>query len=988
MPRWWVVTVERANQLRHGDLDVCDPAVRRIYPHNCQACLVYYKPVLVGHEPTEHSKPTTKAKQSQPPTMTNNSSTPADPIEQKETTNEQPETKNNTNGETGPEPEPENDEQTNESNELIQSNKYLDGLIYPPPEIRSIVDKTAAFIAKNQNPKLFEDKIRQREKTDSRFSFLNPDDAYNPYYRHRIEIIKNGGDPTQPASSSKTNPTNSTTGPPKPEDADKPPEPTALQFLIEPSQMPKINAVDLEIIKLTALFTARLGRKFVTDLSQRESRNYQFDFLRPSHSLFAFFNRLVEQYTTILIPPPEMISRLEKFAGGPPIDRKRLDLETINQTQKKHTTIGRRAVMAEIESRINWEKYQGLQLQKRTSEEEKEKKEFNEIDWEDFIVVSTVEFTENDEVIDLPPPMSISEVENMTIAQKKMAAMVMEGKDVSSLTEEQLALEESANDLEANQLLEDAKRSAEEAKEQAAQQAKADGSKDGEDEENKVTESKQTAEIKKLNPTGMKIRKDYVPKGKQGSTQQNGAVGGKVITTLCQICGQQINVNEISEHVRIELLDPRWKEKKQKTELNRSSSNMLTLGSDVSSSLRDLAKSRLDIFEENVTEEEKQRREAEQKKLKQLAKEKYTWDGHLNTGERVTNIYQTGANLDEQIQALHRSKGLTGESIHSGPQIGPLAGAMPPQPPPAQPNPALLQQQRALQLQQQQIDLHILNITSGLTGSGAPIPPTSVHHQPSFAGGATLSAAPQPVSSRPSPLIDPGRAAMISGSMHAGATPPVSIPPNGLGPPSEATPPITVTPATGSVEDGGTPSMAGGPNGTPSFPVSAGLPGRPNVPDFGAGIPGPQQASPQPGSGMSPAALTPMAAQLAIDNITNQVSGGAGLARPAEDDGPEGQPGAKKIKLSPAPTDDPSLALPSAPINLPPQPAVPQLFTEEQWIEMHPEPISLLIKLPEYPDKPEWGCDGSEIVLEELPITLLVGVLRDKLSVEFFCFSS
>ncbi|PLW22954.1 hypothetical protein PCASD_03571 [Puccinia coronata f. sp. avenae] len=893
-------------------------------------------------------------------------------------------------------PEPEQEKQQDEAgekdenNELVQSNKYLDGLIYPPPEIRSIVDKTAAFIAKNQNPKLFEDKIRQREKTDSRFSFLNPEDAYNPYYRHRIEIIKSGGDPTQPASSSKTNPVNSTNGPPKPEDADKPPEPTALQFLIESSQMPKINAVDLEIIKLTALFTARLGRKFVSDLSLREARNYQFDFLRPSHSLFAFFNKLVEQYTNILIPPPETISRLEKLAGGPPIDRKRLDLETINQTQKKFTIVGRRQVMAEIETRINWEKYQGLQLQKRTSEEEKEKKEFNEIDWEDFIVVSTVEFTENDEVIDLPPPMSISEVENMTIAQKKMAAMVMEGKDVSSITEEQLALEESANDLEANQLLEDAKRSAEEAKAQAAELAKADGSKEaegeGEEEEVKTAEIvKPTAEIKKLNPTGMKIRKDYVPKGKQQSaTQLNGGPGGKVITTLCQICGQQINVNEISEHVRIELLDPRWKEKKQKTELNRSSSNMLTLGSDVSSSLRDLAKSRLDIFEQNVTEEEKQRREAEQKKLKQLAKEKYTWDGHLNTGERVTNIYQTGANLDEQIQALHRSKGLTGESMHSGPQIGPLAGAMPPQPPlaQAQPNPALLQQQRALQLQQQQIELHILNITSGLTSSGAPIPPTSIPHQPSFAGGATLSAAPQPVSARPPPLIDPGRAAMISGSMHPGTpqAPPLPMASNGLGAPTEATPPITMAgPAVGGTgEDANTLASVGAvPNGAPNFTIPAGLPGRPNVPDFGAGIPGPQaNVQPPPPLGVAPATLTPMAAQLAIDNITNQVSGAGSVhGRQAEEEGPEGQPGAKKIKLSG--TDEPSAAAAAA---APPPPAAPQLFTEEQWIEMHPEPIALAIQLPSYPDKPEWGCDGSELVLEELPITLLVGVLRDKLS--------
>jgi hypothetical protein len=41
-------------------------------------------------------------------------------------------------------PEPEQEKQQDEAgekdenNELVQSNKYLDGLIYPPPEIRSM----------------------------------------------------------------------------------------------------------------------------------------------------------------------------------------------------------------------------------------------------------------------------------------------------------------------------------------------------------------------------------------------------------------------------------------------------------------------------------------------------------------------------------------------------------------------------------------------------------------------------------------------------------------------------------------------------------------------------------------------------------------------------------------------------------------------------------------------------------------------------------
>jgi hypothetical protein len=65
-------------------------------------------------------------------------------------------------------------------------------------------------------------------------------------------------------------------------------------------------------MKLTALFTARRGRNFLASLSAREGRNYQFDFLRPTHSLFGFFNRLVEQYTKVLHPSKDVLEQLRE----------------------------------------------------------------------------------------------------------------------------------------------------------------------------------------------------------------------------------------------------------------------------------------------------------------------------------------------------------------------------------------------------------------------------------------------------------------------------------------------------------------------------------------------------------------------------------------------------------------------------------------------------------------------------------------------------
>ena len=65
-------------------------------------------------------------------------------------------------------------------------------------------------------------------------------------------------------------------------------------------------------MKLTALFTARRGRAFLASLSAKEGRNYQFDFLRPTHSLFGYFNRLVEQYSKVILPSKEMLAQLKE----------------------------------------------------------------------------------------------------------------------------------------------------------------------------------------------------------------------------------------------------------------------------------------------------------------------------------------------------------------------------------------------------------------------------------------------------------------------------------------------------------------------------------------------------------------------------------------------------------------------------------------------------------------------------------------------------
>lgn len=64
------------------------------------------------------------------------------------------------------------------------------GIIYPPPEVRNIVDKTASFVARN-GPE-FEARIRQNEINNPKFNFLNPNDPYHAYYRHKVSEFKEG----------------------------------------------------------------------------------------------------------------------------------------------------------------------------------------------------------------------------------------------------------------------------------------------------------------------------------------------------------------------------------------------------------------------------------------------------------------------------------------------------------------------------------------------------------------------------------------------------------------------------------------------------------------------------------------------------------------------------------------------------------------------------------------------------------------------------
>ncbi|KAI6111493.1 Pre-mRNA splicing factor PRP21 like protein-domain-containing protein [Pisolithus thermaeus] len=556
------------------------------------------------------------------------------------------------------------DHPMDDSAELILSNgtkepalRFASGLILPPPEIKSVIDRTALFVARSANPPMFEDKIRENQRQDPKFSFLNPADPYHAYYRHRMDRIA-AGEEIEEVQPDKERTEGVDKVKPLEDVGVEPPQP---QFVLD---IPNITPIDLDIMKLTALFTARRGRGFLAALSQREGRNYQFDFLRPNHSLFGYFNRLVEQYQKVLYPSKEMLAQLHERA------QEGAQWKALEQSRKY----------------ARWERLKQEKDRKRQDDQEAEKRAFAEIDWHDYAIVQTIEFTAADANTELPPPMSLQEVENMTLAQKRMAAMIMENTadDIEAHRARQAAAEAeaaaavgsagggvvaAADDLDE----EDAAMEESEDEDEEAHRKKRE-------EEERIRELERAKAIQaSANVTGpMKIKTDYVPK-----------LGSKKNATLttCAICGQQIPVDELDEHMRIELLDPKWKSQRDALEARKVQASELLRGANVVTSLKNLASTRVDIFGTEA-DEERRKREEEEERVRRKEREKVVWDGHTATKVSTMDKYSTNVNFDEQIAAIHRAKGLGPQEPNAiGPGIGPAAAPPPPittlPPPPA-----------------------------------------------------------------------------------------------------------------------------------------------------------------------------------------------------------------------------------------------------------------------------------------------------------------
>lgn len=309
------------------------------------------------------------------------------------------------------------------------------GIIYPPPELRGIVDSTAKYVAKNGGA--FEERIKREHKDKPKFSFLFQDDPFNAYYQHKVKEIRatllddleskavTNETATKPTSDDTSHgedlkdqgnrhetadPSSKGSQDSRSDHANSQPQTNLDQFsrnwesddkqpdeqlnnmprvrmklseyieemstkLEEPTPLnhlatfaPSLTYMDCDIIKLTSRYTATYGRSFLLELVNREHSNMEFDFIKPQHGQFKYMTNLIMQYALIQNQPLDILEQMEK-----------------DSSSQKH-------VLDKIRMRAEWVRMLELEERKREEAIEQEKLLYSQIDWQDFVIVETIDY--------------------------------------------------------------------------------------------------------------------------------------------------------------------------------------------------------------------------------------------------------------------------------------------------------------------------------------------------------------------------------------------------------------------------------------------------------------------------------------------------------------------------------------------------------------------------------------------------------------------
>ena len=428
----------------------------------------------------------------------------------------------------------------------------------------------------------FEQKILANEKANSKFSFLTEGDPYHAYYRARIEAAQRGDEApltaapppavnasaadkaAAAAAAAKTVLPSSVAGGGAPLAPPPPP-----QYAV--STPGGLTAQDLDVLRLTAAAVAVNGDAFADGLADREAANSAFAFLRGTHSLHPFFKALTRAYTAVASPDDSVLPALHADAT--------------DRTAPLHRAL----------RRLEWEKATRADAAAKDAEETAEREAVASIDWHAFIVVETIAFYDGEEA-DLPPPRTLRDVVAANKAALGRSAPgvpppVADAADVAAgrlappppaaaATTARMTAEERAM-VEAAAAVGDEHAAPPPAATPAAVVAPAA---DDDDEDAHVP-----------------VVKDYVRPAAGAAAAAAATAGGATTTfdatrlAVSPFTGELVPVDAMAEHMRVSLLDPKWRSQREAM-LAKVRTTTTATDDEIVSNLVSLASRRPDVF--------------------------------------------------------------------------------------------------------------------------------------------------------------------------------------------------------------------------------------------------------------------------------------------------------------------------------------------------------------------------------------------------------
>eukprot|EP01029_Cantina_marsupialis_P011883 TRINITY_DN26379_c0_g1_i1.p1 TRINITY_DN26379_c0_g1~~TRINITY_DN26379_c0_g1_i1.p1 ORF type:complete len:727 (-),score=266.76 TRINITY_DN26379_c0_g1_i1:98-2278(-) len=443
------------------------------------------------------------------------------------------------------------------------------GIIHPPPAIKTVLETTAGFVAKN-GPS-FEKKILEGRQDNPKFQFLHSDNPYHAYYLNRVKQIRDGiTEEVEESSESEVEDEQPMEGEvSKPADnvmkkkeiidvlsqlkleanREREKKPFPFKFVI--NHPTRIDRRQLEVIKLVAQYTAVNGRSFMHSVASQHKHNDLFTFLQPNQELFQYYVALVELYKEVQNPSEDLLHFIH---------------ESKDKDKALKMCIQRATHLQYVEDRRKREK----------EETEADRLAFQMIDWHDFVVVETITFDDNmtasapqtTKVVPPPPAAPVARAPKAPEAPKKPVVeavppppeMEEEDEDMDmdddmdmDMDDERPPQPPSANDVRsADHLL-----------------------------------GGTTREVRRTEDLPLNIKEDYEARPVVRRAQG--------VTHFKDQSGQEVPVNQASDHMRVELIDPQWAEQKRKEE-EKAAITPYTTDGQAAQYLHRLAAKRADVF--------------------------------------------------------------------------------------------------------------------------------------------------------------------------------------------------------------------------------------------------------------------------------------------------------------------------------------------------------------------------------------------------------